>query len=108
MPPFTDPSRGDAPMRRFLMLALLLPLFAACGDDDSTGLDANLNGTWRFSINNMTGTALGVPISCNVSSADFTLTTTGNTFSGIQTGTGRFVCTAGGQPLTDQLFSGET
>jgi hypothetical protein len=95
-------------MKRFLMLALLLPLFAACGDDDSTGVQSDLNGTWRFSINNMTGTTLGVNINCNVTAVDFTLTTTGNTFSGIQVGTGRITCTGGGQTVADQTFAGET
>jgi hypothetical protein len=77
------------------MLVLLLPLFA-CGDD-STGVEDNLNGTWRFSYSNMTGSYIGVTVSCNVSALDAVLTVTGNTFSGIQQGTGTMNCTIAGQ-----------
>jgi hypothetical protein len=93
-------------MKRFLMLVLLLPLFA-CGDD-STGPEENLNGTWRFSYSNMTGSYIGITVTCTVTAVDVTLTTSGNTFSGIQQGTGRLTCTGGGQTLADSQIAGET
>ena len=92
-------------MKRVLMLALLLPLFA-CGDD-STGPDENLEGTWRFSYANMTGATLGINVTCSVNTVDFTLTRSGSTFSGIQQGSGRIVCNSAGQ-TTDSQVAGET
>jgi hypothetical protein len=97
----------EASVKRFLVLAVLLPLFA-CGDDDPTGLDVDLNGTWRFSYTNMTGTYIGVTVSCSVTQVDFTLTRTGDTFSGVQVGSGRVTCNAAGQTLVDTDVSGET
>jgi hypothetical protein len=98
-------------MKRLVMLALLLfvPLsVTACSDDDDpTGLETSLNGTWRFSYNNMTGTLLGIPVSCSAAAVDFNLTTTGTTFSGIQVGTATGSCTLAGQ-TTQQVLSGET
>lgn len=88
-------------MKRFLMLALLLPLFA-CGDD-STGPEENLNGTWRFTYSNMTGSFIGTNVTCNVTALDATLTVTGNTFSGIQQGSGSMTCNVGGQTQVFQL-----
>ena len=99
-------------MKRLVMLALLLfvPLsLTACSDDDDpSGLESNLNGTWRFSYNNMTGAVLGLTVACNVTAVDFNLTTSGTTFSGVQTGTGRLTCTLAGQPYVDTPFAGET
>ena len=86
-------------MKRALVLAFLLPLFA-CGDD-STEPDLGLDGTWRFSYGNMTGSYIGINVTCNATAVDFTLTQTEDTFSGVQVGSGRVTCTGGGQTLVD-------
>jgi hypothetical protein len=90
-----------------MVLAILLPLLA-CGDDDSSGPELNLDGSWRFTYNNITGSYLGIGVSCNVTTVDFTLTQTGDTFSGVQVGSGRLTCNSAGQTVLDSPVSGET
>jgi hypothetical protein len=89
----------EASVKKALVFVLLLPLLA-CGDD-STEPGLELDGTWRFTFGNMTGSYIGIAVSCNATAVDFTLTQTGNTFSGVQVGSGRITCSGGGQTLLD-------
>jgi hypothetical protein len=88
------------------LLAALL--FAVACSESSGPEDAQVDGTWRFSYNNMTGSLQGITVSCTVSTADFVITQTGSTFSGIQQGSARMTCASGAQTVSDGLVSGET
>lgn len=89
-------------------LVLLVSSTLLTGCSDATGPSApNLAGTWRFVYSNMAGTVEGVTIACNIG-ADFTITQTGSAFSGVQVGPARMTCSALGQPVVDEIVSGET
>ncbi len=69
-------------MKRFLLIAFTLALAACRGD--SSGVDTtSLTGTWRFAWN-VAGRYSGAWYTCRISYADFQLTQSGNTFSGVQ------------------------
>ena len=90
-------------MKRFGMLALTL-LLISCGDD-STEPDAELDGTWQFTYSSISGSLIGLTVSCTVTPVTFTITQSGNTFTGTQVGTSQLTCSAGAlgtlqQPLT--------
>lgn len=94
-------------MKRLLLVALFLPLLG-CGGDATGPRQASVSGTWRFSYNSMAGTVQGVTVTCNVSALDFNLTQSGNTFSGIQVGTGNMSCSAPGVTPFSYSVVGET
>ena len=93
-------------MRRICVLALTL-VAAACSDSSGPG-DIEVDGTWRFSFNNLSGSLQGVTVSCDIADADFLITQSGTTFSGAQQGSARMTCVADGQRVSDGLVSGET
>lgn len=94
-------------MRR-LPFALLLAVAVACGDSSSGPDTPSVAGTWRFSYSNMTGPFQGITVSCNATALDFTLSQSGNTFSGAQVGAGRMTCSAQGEELIDGVIGSET
>ncbi len=69
-------------MKRFLLIAFALAL-AACGGDSTGANTPSLTGTWRFAWN-MAGRYAGASYTCTIGYADFQLTQSGNTFSGVQ------------------------
>jgi hypothetical protein len=91
--------------KRIGYLALVL-VSAACSD--STGPEADLTGTWRFNYFDMSGPYQGATLSCDIDTADFTITQTGSTFFGDQIGSARMTCTAFGQLVVDELIGGES
>lgn len=56
----------------------------------------------------MSGMLEGVQFSCTAGSMDFSITQTGGSFSGVQTGTGRLVCSTASEIVVDTFISGET
>ena len=91
-------------MKRFGMLALVF-LLISCGDD-STDPDADLDGTWQFTYSSITGTVLGINVSCTVTPVSFTFTQSGNTFTGTQVGSSQLTCTAGPLGSVQQTLTG--
>jgi hypothetical protein len=95
-------------MRPLAWLFLLLG-FIACGSDGPTGAGSStLNGSWRFTFTNMSGVVQEVTVTCTATSIDFRLTQSGNSFSGIQVGTGRITCSAQGDVIIDEPIDSET
>lgn len=96
-------------MSRTTLFTFLALAAAACGGDSGTEPtpNANVAGDWRFSWANMSGAVSGASVTCT-GVLDFTVTQTGSTFSGIQEGTGRFICVSGGQTIVDEVVGGET
>jgi hypothetical protein len=97
--------REDEMAKRLGYLALVL-LSAACSD--STGPDADLSGTWRFSYTDMSGPFQGGTLRCDLDAADFVITQTGFEFFGDQIGSARLRCTASGLTVVDELVGDET
>ena len=94
--------------RRFLILALALPL-VACGSNSTGPSDAAIEGSWRFTFNDMTGESLlGEVVSCDTESIEFAMTQTGTTFSGVQVGNIILTCTAEGELVVEGLVAGLT
>ncbi len=94
--------------RRFLILALALPL-VACGDDSTGPSNVEIEGSWRFTFDNITGESLlGEAVSCDTESIEFAMTQTGTTFSGVQVGNVILTCTADGALLVEGLVAGLT
>lgn len=93
-------------MKRSLLLSLVV-VVAACGGDATGPKNASVGGTWRFAFT-LSGTMSGVAVTCTVGGADFNLTQSGNTFSGVQVGTGTLTCTAPGTQAFNEQIAGET
>lgn len=92
-------------MRRSSVLLFASTLLAACGSDSPTGpSDAQIAGVWRITWSNLTGSLEGTGVSC-AWLANFNITQTGTTFSGVQTATGTLTCTAQGEGvvLSEQI-----
>ena len=85
-------------MKKIFMMVALLPLLAC---SDSTGTDADLNGTWRFTYTNLAGSYIGLNVQCTLGDVEFALTQSGDTFSGTQVGSEQLTCTAGGTTVAD-------
>jgi hypothetical protein len=86
--------------RNFSLLALCVVALTACSDSDSTGPEtASLNGRWTYNASNISGGGM----SCNITGVSFTLTQSGNTFTGTTLG-GAISCSAPGVPtFSDNL-----
>jgi hypothetical protein len=87
---------------RHLVSAVLICSLAACGGDSTGPSTAEVGGAWRFAWTNLSGSG----VSCNAV-ADFQLTQSGTTFSGVQTGAGTLICLANGEAF-EETVSGET
>jgi hypothetical protein len=95
------------PMRKPLTV-LVAVLLAACSEA-SGPTEISVAGSWRFTFSGL-GSAPQFPptVTCSVTAADFTLTQSGSTFSGIQIGTARATCTQSGQVVVDVSIENET
>lgn len=93
-------------MTKRLGSLVLVLLSVACSD--STGPEADLSGTWRFSYTDMSGPYQGGTLRCDLDGADFIITQTGFGFFGDQIGSARLRCTTSGQTVVDELVGDET
>src|SRR5512141_2131572 len=76
-------------MRRLAVFTLAAML---CACSDSTGpKDANVSGSWTYSVSNLSGAGL----SCNASGTTVTISQTGSTFTGSYSG-GTLSCGSSG------------
>jgi hypothetical protein len=81
---------------------------AACGGGDSTGPTVTgIGGTWSFAWHDMSATVSGVALSCSVTNVRMTLTQSGESFTGTQTGTATMTCSANGQQELTEPVGGE-
>ncbi len=90
-------------MRRFPILALVLA-FAGCVSDGTSPSDVSIDGHWRFEFN-MFGADQGPASSCRVT-MDFSITQTGNSFSGVQLGDASAPCSFNGVISTVAFSNG--
>ena len=90
-------------VRRILLL-LLIPVFLACGGDDSDIMGPSIPsvaGSWTYNATNMTGSG----VSCSVSGTSLVLTQSSGTFTGSYSG-GTISCSGPGGTANVPLGSG--
>lgn len=94
-------------MKRFFSILGALVLVACSGDDSTNPSADQLDGTWRFSFSNVSGTRDGTTLSsCTIGVTDFTIAQTGSTFTGSQVGSSTAACTVFGVTVFSQSLTG--
>ena len=89
-------------------ILLLIAATLSCGGDSNGPKTPSLTGTWRFSYSSMTGTFDGVTVECAATALDFTLSQSGNSFSGVQANLARIFCLRQGTAIVDTNLDQET
>lgn len=95
-------------LRQLCMAAVLTLSVVGCGDSSTGPRQAQIGGEWRFLFQDMTGVLFGLVVVCEVGAADFVITQTGTSFSGIQVGQTTVACFVDGELASGGVIDSET